>query len=408
MSQTIDTTLRSTIHHHATGLQSIELGANATRYEALDLATIEDLIEVEALHQPLLGRDVLVKRLSSEGNALARVRRAFLQEVRATAMLRHPNLAQVYEAGGQAELPYVVVERVAGVTLHEHLDMLYDNGDALGVDAIRSIIDTVAEVVEYAQQQGVRVYSLEPSNIVLTGSGTVVLSSLGMAPVEIERLTPMQLAYLAPEYVRGDLSDQRAMVYGLGALLAHLLSGAAPFEGSSVAIIAQKERAQNAPRLFTHGLAPDALALLQLARAALHPDVRQRPITVPTFRELLAGVATAETHASALPAALEGPPAAHKTAPQRSAPNDVPSEDTFVMPPMGDPTLVPGMERAEFQAALPFTVLVPLPAVAAVAAPAAPAGALAPHALSSSVSQHLWVLLLLAVVVSVGAAMMLG
>jgi hypothetical protein len=64
------------------------------------------------------------------------------------------------------------------------------------------------------------------------------------------------------------------------------------------------------------------------------------------------------------------------------------------------------MDRPEFQAALPFTVLVPLPP-AVDAAPAAPAGHAVAHPLSG-ISQQLWVLLLLAVAVSVGAAMMFG
>jgi eukaryotic-like serine/threonine-protein kinase len=101
MSRTVDTTRPA--------LQSIELGSSATRYEPLNMATVEELIEVEALHQSLLGRDVLVRRLTSEGNALARLRRAFLQEIRSAAALRHPGLAQVYEAGNKSDLPYVVV-----------------------------------------------------------------------------------------------------------------------------------------------------------------------------------------------------------------------------------------------------------------------------------------------------------
>ena len=397
MSRTIDTS------RHAATLQSIEFGARPAQFESLEITTIENLIEVEALHQTLLGRDVIVRRLTAEGNALTRVRRAFLQEIRATASLRHAGVAQVYEASNGVELPYAVIEQVAGTTLQANIDTRYDNGDALPAAEARHIIDVVAGVVEYAHEQGVRVYDLRPSNIVLAESGAVVLQSLGMAPVEIERLAAGQLAYLAPEYVCGIMADERAEVYALGALLAHILTGAAPFEGGAEAIIAQKELASNAPRLFAQGLAPDALALLQVARAALHPNVQQRPATVRDFRAALVGL---QPGLSSLPAMPTTPTVIATVAPAADTPLIEASDDTFVMPPMADASLVPGMERPEFQAALAFTVLVPLPA----APEAAPATLATPTTtgVAGGISVQLWVVLLLAIVVSVSAAMMLG
>jgi eukaryotic-like serine/threonine-protein kinase len=394
MSRTVDTT-RPT-------LQSIELGSSATRYEPLNMATVEELIEVEALHQSLLGRDVLVRRLTGEGNALTRLRRAFLQEIRSTAALRHPGLAQVYEAGNKSDLPYVVVERPAGMTLQAHLDTLYDNGGAVDVSEALGVIAAVAEIVEYARARGAHVYDIQPGNIVLVDSGAVMLQSLGMAPVEIERLTPAQLAYLAPELLNGAQADERTEVYALGALLAHMLTGAAPFEGSAEGILAQKERARSAPRLVVQGATPDVQALLQVARAALHPSAEQRPASVGALRAALANPGPS---APALRSA-QAEPASEATLVPAAAPTSTGPEEEFVMPPMADPLLVPGMDRPEFQAALPFTVLVPLPPVVD-AAPAAPSGHAVAHPLTS-ISQQLWALLLLAVVVSVGAAMMFG
>ncbi|MEO1128813.1 MAG: tetratricopeptide repeat protein [Planctomycetota bacterium] len=167
------------------------------------------------------------------GSILAR----FQTERRAMALMRHPGIAQVYEAGNTVDgVPYVVMEYVDGPTITEHCR-------ALSVrDRVR-LVEQVCQAVHHAHQRGVIHRDIKPSNILIAdpaGDAIAKVIDFGIAKAlegESDDRTLTQAGvgtprFMAPEQAMSNSArtDTRADVYALGAVLFACIAGAAPFE----------------------------------------------------------------------------------------------------------------------------------------------------------------------------------
>src|SRR5262249_25965108 len=118
--------------------------------------------------QATLDRAVAVKFLRDAHRADPGQRERFLQEARAIARLRHPNLVQVYQfgevpaAGGATSQPYLVLEYVSGGSLANLL-----RGEPQPPVEAAQLVETLADAIHYAHQQGVVHRDLKPANVLL-------------------------------------------------------------------------------------------------------------------------------------------------------------------------------------------------------------------------------------------------
>ncbi len=180
----------------------------------------------------------VVKLGMDTGEVLAR----FAKERQALAMMDHPNIARIFDAGATAKgRPYFVMEYVEGVPITQYCD-----GKRMTIGQRLQLFLAVCRAVQHAHQKGVIHRDLKPSNVlVMEQEGTPVpkVIDFGIAKateqwaVENTLLTQFGQMVGTPEYgspeqaevMTGDI-DERSDVYSLGVLLYELLSGTVPFD----------------------------------------------------------------------------------------------------------------------------------------------------------------------------------
>jgi hypothetical protein len=191
---------------------------------------------VWAAHDPILSRVVAIKTLPHRPGSDARSRPAqdFLDEARAAARLSHPNIVTVYDAGVSDEGSYIVMELLRG----KDLSQLLKAGWRPSPQHAASIIQRVAEAIDYAHGQGVIHRDLKPANIFMVDRSRPVVLDFGIAhsgthdgPSANVLCSPF---YAAPEQLAGDHGDRRTDVYALGVVLYELLTGERPYTGRTL------------------------------------------------------------------------------------------------------------------------------------------------------------------------------
>ncbi|MGZ6030006.1 MAG: serine/threonine-protein kinase, partial [Myxococcaceae bacterium] len=158
------------------------------------------------------------------------------QERDALAALEHPNIARLYDAGmTETGRPYIAMEYVDGVPIDA-----YAAAHALSPRERLSLFLQVAAAVSYAHARLVVHRDLKPTNILVSGSGSVRLLDFGAAKLlredgpgdsELTREIGPALSpdYASPEQIRGERVTVAADVYSLGVVLFELLTGQRPY-----------------------------------------------------------------------------------------------------------------------------------------------------------------------------------
>jgi serine/threonine protein kinase/tetratricopeptide (TPR) repeat protein len=166
----------------------------------------------------------------------------FEAERQALALMDHPNIARVFDAGETDDgRPFVVMELVRGVPITTYCDE-----QRLSPEARLQLFVTVCQAVQHAHQKGIIHRDLKPSNIIVSlhdGAPVPKIIDFGIAKATEARLTEKTLftrfhafigtpAYTSPEQMEmGGLDvDTRSDIYSLGVLLYELLTGRPPFD----------------------------------------------------------------------------------------------------------------------------------------------------------------------------------
>ncbi len=152
----------------------------------------------------------------------------FKQEFRAMTRLRHPNLAEVYDFGSDAESgrQYLTMEYVDGKDLTSwRWPTARDAFETLAVQGLRAL--------DYVHSRGLLHNDIKPQNILVRSPLLVKVLDFGLANPQAE---PTRLGlsgtihYIAPERFKGRLADPRSDLYSFGVVLYELLTGELPFQ----------------------------------------------------------------------------------------------------------------------------------------------------------------------------------
>ena len=222
-------------------------------------------------HDTLLDRDVAVKMVSSL-NLGTEGRARLLGEAKAIAKLNHPHIVAVYDAGEIEKSPFVVMELIAGQSLHDNPPKDFET--------IVRVARDISRALEHAHSQGIVHRDLKPENVVLLPDGTAKLMDFGIARSVTSRMTSEgniigTVFYLAPELALGQEFDGRADLYALGVMLYELTTGSLPFSHSDpLAVISQHLHASVVPPRAKRPEVPPLLDELILRLMSKRPEDR--------------------------------------------------------------------------------------------------------------------------------------
>jgi len=170
----------------------------------------------------------------------------FEAERQALAMMEHPNIAKVLDAGAtETGRPYFVMELVKGIPITEYCD-----NNNLDTPQRLLLFISVCKAIQHAHQKGIIHRDLKPSNVMITlhdGKPVPKVIDFGIAKATGQRLTEKTLftrfaqmigtpEYMSPEQAEfsGLDVDTRSDIYSLGVLLYQLLTGVTPFDGEKL------------------------------------------------------------------------------------------------------------------------------------------------------------------------------
>jgi WD40 repeat protein len=190
----------------------------------------EPIKRTVALKMVLLGMDTRI--------VLAR----FDAERQLMAMMDHPHIAQVFDAGQTDEgRPYFVMEYVPGIPITDYCDQ-----NRLSIEERLDLFVQVCSAIQHAHQKGVIHRDIKPSNVLVTsksGDPTAKVIDFGVAkaidrPLAERGVFTLQgqligtPEYMSPEQaeMRPEDVDTRTDIYSLGVLLYELLTGSLPFD----------------------------------------------------------------------------------------------------------------------------------------------------------------------------------
>jgi serine/threonine protein kinase/Tfp pilus assembly protein PilF len=240
-------------------------------------------------------RRVAIKVIKTGMDTKAVIAR-FEAERQALAMMDHPNIARVLDAGATATgRPYFVMELVKGIPITDYCDQA-----SLDTRQRLALFTDVCRAVQHAHQKGIIHRDLKPSNVMVTlhdAMPVVKVIDFGIAKATDQKLTEKTLftnygqmigtpVYMSPEQaaMSGLDVDTRSDVYSLGVLLYELLAGSPPFDAKTLRsagfeemLRIIRERQPSKPSTRISALEP-ALKLTVAARRQSNSQVLSRQL----------------------------------------------------------------------------------------------------------------------------------
>lgn len=210
------------------------------------------------------GRTYALKTLLPDARIDEETSQRFEREARAAGSLGHANIVAVHDFDHTPEgLSYLVMDLLQGETLEQRLTRI----GSLPFDHARRVALELSAALAAAHAAGVLHRDVKPANVFLAAlpgaPERAVLLDFGLAkplePTNTPRVTASGAAvgtplYMSPEQARGDEVDARTDVYGLGAVLYEMVTGAPPFFDRTLAGAYARLLTEPAPSV--HGLSP--------------------------------------------------------------------------------------------------------------------------------------------------------
>lgn len=233
---------------------------------------------------PLIGRLVALKTITSGLSGKPELLERFYQEARSAGALQHPNIVTIFELGKEGDIPFIAMEFLEG----DSLEKIVHRRDELPLSKKIGFMAQICSALDYAHKHGVIHRDIKPGNIMLTKDGTVKVVDFGIARLVDTSKTQTGLmigtpAYMSPQLLRGERADAQADIWALGVMLYELIAYQRPFLGDNPAALMWAIISQQPKPL--HDVAPGCPAELEEVVGKMLE--KESPLRLQTMEDVL-------------------------------------------------------------------------------------------------------------------------
>jgi serine/threonine protein kinase len=296
----METQQHELLHHPGQGANGVLLAPGGVlgdgRYELRDVLGRGGMAEVRDGWDLRLSRRVAIKLLYPGLDARLDSRPRFEAEARAAAQLTGRHVVVVYDVGECNGMPFIVMERLPGITLADHIAR-----GPLAPAFVWAVLCDVLDALGEAHHAGILHRDVKPGNILFSAAGEAKLADFGIAKTSGVAHTRAgevigSMPYLSPERLAAKPATVSDDLYAVGAVGYEALTGRRPFPQDELGALAHAIMSETPPPLTA--LRPDVPpGLAAVIERAMARDPAQRFARATAMRAALAG-----THRAPIPA----------------------------------------------------------------------------------------------------------
>ena len=208
------------------------------------------MASIWAADDEVLRRRVAIKVLAEQFAEQPRFVSRFEREARTAALLSgHPHVITIYDVGGEAGRPFIVMEYLAGGTLAERMA-----GSRPARQHVLEWLRQAAAALDYAHEKGVVHRDVKPRNLLFDDRDRLVVADFGIARAAFEDALTVSgellgtAAYISPEQALGEPATAASDRYALAVVAFEALSGGLPFGAAGSSRSHTADRAGSAAR----------------------------------------------------------------------------------------------------------------------------------------------------------------